>query len=219
MRELLRRAGFDVDAKIAALKIELEDKAQRAVHKVKDEARRIALGSALWLGVAVMGFLLLLVALTALYLAVEMTQGPFVALGVVALALVLLAVVMAVAAIAMARSRPASTHILFARPLVPAPIAELHEAPAVAPTPGAPPRGAFREILLPLLGLVGRYRPLTGHWGVDGVIRHVGSRTQATAQDAVLRAADLVQTGSRGTMIGVLVAAGVLGWLVARRRH
>jgi hypothetical protein len=219
MRELLRRAGFDIDAKIAALKIELEDKAQHAVRKVKDEARRVALGSALWLGVAVMGFLLLLVALTALYLAVEMTQGPFVALGAVALALILLAAVLAVAALTMARSRSPSTHILFARPLVPPPVVELREAPAAAPPPGGTARGAFRDILMPLLGLVGRYRPLTGHWGVDGVIRHAGSRTQATAQDAVLRAADLVQTGSRGTMIGVLVAAGVLGWLVARRRH
>lgn len=220
MRELLRRAGFDVEAKIAAVKLEVEGKAQHLLQTAKDEVRVVAVSSALWLGVGLMGFLMLLVALAALYLAVEPAQGPFVALAAVALVLCILATGFAMAAFAVVRRHRAPTHLLFPpRPLA-VPTVEIREAPSRRGEPGmgASPFGALRDVFVPLLALIGRYRPLTGHWGVDGVIRHVGSRTQDTAQEAVLRAADLVQTGSRGTMVGVLAVAAVIGWLAVRRR-
>ena len=85
---------------------------------------------------------------------------------------------------------------------------------------GYQPSSAKAEDLIePLFALFGRYMrwPQTGHLAIDNLLQKVGSRAQGTTDEAVTRAADLVRNGDRATMLSVLAAAALFGWLIGRR--
>ena len=70
----------------------------------------------------------------------------------------------------------------------------------------------------PFLSLVGRYArtPRTGLEPIDNLLRQVQPHAQVATDDAIKRAAFLVQTGDRTTMVAILGAAAALGWLMVR---
>jgi hypothetical protein len=70
----------------------------------------------------------------------------------------------------------------------------------------------------PFMSLIGRYAsvPKTGLEPIDNVLRQMQPHAQVATDDAIKRAAVLVQTGDRTTMIAILGAAAALGWLVVR---
>jgi hypothetical protein len=57
--------------------------------------------------------------------------------------------------------------------------------------------------------------PRSGIEPIDNIIRAVEPRAEEVAE-AVHRAATLVQTGDRKTMVAVLGAAAAMGWLIAK---
>jgi hypothetical protein len=69
-----------------------------------------------------------------------------------------------------------------------------------------------------LFALLGRYTrwPQTGHLAIDNLLQQAGSRAQGTTDEAVTRAADLLRNGDRATMLSVLAAVALLGWLIGR---
>jgi hypothetical protein len=60
---------------------------------------------------------------------------------------------------------------------------------------------------------------VTGRPAIDRVLNEVGARAQPTTNEAVERAAELVRSGDRATMLSVLGAATVFGWLLVRSGH
>ena len=70
----------------------------------------------------------------------------------------------------------------------------------------------------PFLSVVKRYAhsPRTGSAPVDDFIRQMEPRVELATKDAVTRAAMLVQTGDRATMVAVLGAAMAFGWLLVK---
>ena len=70
----------------------------------------------------------------------------------------------------------------------------------------------------PFLSVVKRYAhiPRTGSAPVDDFIRQMEPRVELATKEAVTRAATLVQTEDRATMLAVLGAAMAVGWLLVR---
>lgn len=208
--QLLRLAGVDIEAMIAALRAEVEAKATRAATRLKGEARRLVLLASLCVAAAVVALLGLIVSLIALYRWIDAIHGPFAALGTVGGALALLAVALVIGAIAVGQLRPSEN---VQRPAYQA--APPAVAPLVART--APPRPA-EDMVDPLSFLLGRYvkMPVVGLPAVDALLRHLGTSARGVTHDAVARGADLVRTGDRKTMLAVVGAAAGIGWLLVR---
>ena len=74
------------------------------------------------------------------------------------------------------------------------------------------------DMIEPFLSVVKRYAhsPRTGSAPVDDFIRQMEPRVELATKDAVTRAATLVQTGDRATMLAVLGAAMAVGWLLVK---
>jgi len=228
--KILKLAGLDVEAKIAAVKAELEHKAKQATEHLSNTARQYALIAGCFAGAAIMALFAMIVGFIALYQWTAMNYGPFVGFGVVGGLLVLITVGLVATGMAMARSEPIAQtpEPVTASPLTaPAPIALPKPEPSEHRFAGANQAyqsavntdGAFD----PLFALVGRYvqMPVTGNPAVDDVLRQLGPTAQGATNEALVRGARLVQTGDRATMLTILGSAALLGWLMVRaaERH
>ena len=70
----------------------------------------------------------------------------------------------------------------------------------------------------PFLSVVKCYAHIrsTGSAPVDDFIRQMEPRVEVETKEAVTRAATLVQTGDRATVLAVLGAAMAFGWLLVK---
>jgi len=205
--QLLRVAGVDIEAKVAALRAEVETKAAQAAGRIKGEARRLAMAAGLALAAAMVALLGLIVALIGLYRWSDALYGPDAALAIVFVALLFLTVAFAIAAVAVGRSRVPDPVVPQPEKVVPAP------APVANRVASPPPA---EDMIDPLSFLLGRYvrMPVVGLPVVDALLRHLGTSARTATHDAVLRGAHLVRTGDRKSMLAVLGAAAGIGWLL-----
>jgi hypothetical protein len=220
LTQLLRLAGIDLEARIVAAKVQVEDKAQHLFGRVKGELGKFALGTGLLLAAGLMALVAGIVALMLLYQAVEPALGPIGALLVVLLVLCGLAAGCLLGGLAVLRRKVEPEHLLFPPPVA---VVEVIEAdPPHRPTSAESRVGARARVaddLGPMFALLGRFFPLTGNWAIDGAIRHASRHAQGTAREALGKAAHVVECGSRPAMLGVLGGAALVGYLMVRRRR
>ena len=71
------------------------------------------------------------------------------------------------------------------------------------------------------MSVVKRYAhiPRTGSAPVDDFICQMEPRVELATKDAITRAATLVQTGDRATVLAVLGAAMAVGWLLVKEAN
>jgi uncharacterized membrane protein YedE/YeeE len=150
-------------------------------------ARITGLVAGLFFGAAILVLMLLIVALIALYKWGEIHHGIFVGLALDAGALIVLALVLVLAAVWIARQGGNTTTL-------PADFAE------------APVGGATR---------VAQYPPGPKAHLTDDLLR-VGSRAQETTNEAVARVTELMRNGDRATVLSIIGAAALMGWLIGR---
>ncbi|MGA7038568.1 MAG: hypothetical protein WBZ08_09265, partial [Pseudolabrys sp.] len=81
--------------------------------------------------------------------------------------------------------------------------------------PAASPSSSEIDSALDVVRLFAK-SPKTGIEPIDNLIRAVEPRAEEVAREAAQRAATLVQTGNRKTMIAILGAAAATGWLIAK---
>ena len=222
---LLRLTGLD--QKLEALKHDLQARADSALDHLKSMVVQIAVAAGLVVGAGVFGLLALLVGLVALYVWAEAKWGPFVALAMIGGGLALLAVIFLISGLVAARAKAPSSESK-------EPASQPATSPSVTASMSAPQSTALvtrtepevlrtelpaaANMVEPFLSLVGKYArtPKTGIEPIDNIIREMQPHARVATDDAVRRAAVLVQTGDRTTMIAILGAAAALGWLVVR---
>ena len=73
-----------------------------------------------------------------------------------------------------------------------------------------------RQVLPHRLRRASRHIPRTGSAPVDDFIRQMEPRVELATKEAVTRAATLVHSGDRTTMLAVLGAAMAIGWLLVK---
>jgi hypothetical protein len=151
-------------------------------------ARIKGLVAGLFLGATILVLMVLVVALIALYKWGELHHGIFVGLALDAGVLIVLALVLVLAAVWIARQGGKTTTL-------PADVAEapIGAATRVAQQPPGP----------------------KAHLVTDGLLR-AGSRAQETTNEAVARVTELMRNGNRATVLSILGAAALMGWLIGR---
>lgn len=216
---LLRLTGLD--QKLEELKRDLQSRADTALDHLKGIAVQLALSAGLVIGAGLFGLLALVTGLIAVYVWAEARWGTFVALGIIGGSLVVIAAVLLVSGLSVARGKPRTARR--AAPAAPAPLTTQRlPAPAAATALTATQPDVLRaeqaNMVEPFLSLVKRYArmPKTGVEPIDQLLGQMQPRAAVAADEAVRRAAQLVQSGDRTTMIAVLGAATVLGWMMAR---
>jgi hypothetical protein len=190
----------------------------------------MAIVAGLLLAAAFLVLLAFIVGLVALYKWGELRYGVFGGLALDGAVLILLAVILGAVALLMAKRSEKLTLTDategWRRPR------PLRDATAYAPAPesarvaAAMPRAQdlrtqdFRsqvtypqDLVEPMLVLLGGYLrpPHTGHAAIE-------PRAASMTNEAVARSAELVRHGTRPTMLGVLGAAALFGWLVVHRK-
>jgi hypothetical protein len=221
---LLKLAGLDVKATIAEVKADLFRRIELASQQATRKARTLALVAGLFLFAGILALLLLIVGLVALYKWGELQHGPFIGLALDAGALAILAGASALAALWIARptESAASTDATASPARLTYRAAEQPTRATNAERLAAPmyqtPRTKAEDLIEPLFVLLDRYLrwPVTGRPAIDRVLNELGARAQPTTNEAVERAAELVRRGDRATMLGVLGAATLCGWLLVR---
>jgi hypothetical protein len=199
--KLLRLAGIDVNAKIAELKADLTH-----------TARTTGLVAGLFLGAAILALMVLIVALIALYRWGELHHGVFVGLALVSGVLIMLAAILVVVGLTMAKQGGKTASVT---PHPPRPTADATRSAEGFVSYQSSPAKA-EDLVEPLFALLAGYLrwPQTGHLMIDGLVHQAGSQARGTADEAVARAAELLRNGDRTTMLSVLGAAALFGWLI-----
>jgi hypothetical protein len=212
LASVLRLSGLD--QRLATFKLKVEGKAYEAVDHVKVVAVRMFVVAALAVAAAVFALLALITGLVALYGWLEPTYGVFPALSVVGGVLSVIALVLISAAMSLSRGRPGSGKGTATPKTIEVPPNPL---PVVSP-PSAVSTATAGDMVEPILSVVKRYAhiPRTGSAPVDDFIRQMEPRIELATKEAVTRAATLVQTGDRATMLAVLGAALAVGWLLVK---
>jgi hypothetical protein len=225
LASVLRLSGLDKAQE--AFKLTLEEKAHEAVDDAKGVVVRMVVVAALAVAAAIFALLALITGLLELYEWMEPTYGIFLALSIVGGVLAVIALVLISAAMILSRGRagsekgtatPKSIEVP-PRPLplsvTPAPVDSV-DSPASATS-----AATAGDMIEPFLSVVKRYAhiPRTGSAPVDDFIRQMEPRVELATKEAVTRAATLVQTGDRATMLAVLGAAMALGWLLVKTEN
>ena len=221
LASVLRLSGLD--RRLAALKLRLDEKASKAADHVKAVVVRMFVVAALAVAAAGFALLALITGLVALYGWLEPTYGVFPALSIVGGILAVIAFVLISAAMILSRGRPRSekgTATPETIEVPPSPLPSVTPAPvdSVDSPPSAASAATAGDMIEPFLSVVKRYAhiPRTGSAPVDDFIRQMEPRVELATKEAVARAATLVQTGDRATMLAVLGAAMAVGWLLVK---
>jgi hypothetical protein len=194
LQALFRLVGVDLSQKLAEVRGQIDELKRSAISEVTEQAKDVGITAGFILGGAVAALLTIIIALAALYVWVDMHEGPLAACGAVGLVTALLAALMFALALRRGKRRPA-----------PAPV---YRAPAVSP-PASPVAPLLMSVLPP---------PPANASFFDH-LKHQFTTRVATAGDEALDAAvHTIRTSSRPALFGTLAVVALVGVLIGRRR-
>ena len=211
---LLRVTGLD--RKLQTLKLEIESKANQTIGYIKAVGLQIAVATALAVAAAIFATLAILAGFVALFVWLQPLYGTLPAIGIVAGASALIALVFTAIAVVFGRRRPEPINLSELASMIRSSegVAETDRASDKA-KPATSPSSSEIDAALDVVRLFAK-SPKTGIEPIDNLIRAVEPRAEEVAREAAHRAATLVQTGDRKTMIAILGAAAATGWLIAK---
>jgi hypothetical protein len=206
-----------LDRKLQTLKLEIESKANQTIGYIKAVGLQIAVATALVVAAAIFATLAILAGFVALFVWLQPLCGTLPSIGIVAGALALIALVFTAIAVVFGRRRPEPTNLPeLASMIRPSEgVAETDRASDKAKPAASPSSSEMFDSTLDVVRLFAK-SPKTGIEPIDNILRAVEPRAEEVAREAAHRAATLVQTGDRKTMIAILGAAAAMGWLIAK---
>lgn len=206
-----------LDRKLQTLKLEIESKANQAIGYIKAVGLQIAVAAALAVAAAIFATLAILAGFVVLFVWLQPLYGTLPAIGIVAGALALIALVFTAIAVVVGRRRPEPINLseLASTVRPSAGVTETDHVSDKAKPAASPSSSEMLDSALDIVRLFAK-SPRTGIEPIDNIIRTVEPRAEEVAREAAHRAATLVQTGDRKTMVAILGAAAAMGWLIAK---
>jgi hypothetical protein len=196
LEAVFRLLGVDFSQKLAEVRGQIDELKRSAIHQVTEQVKETGITAGFILGGAIAALITFIIALAALYVWVDMHEGPLVALGVVGLVTALLAALMFVLALRREKHRPA-----------PAP-APVYRAPAAPP-----PSPAVAPVLMSVLP-----PPPTNASLFDHLTHRFTTRVATAGDEAIDAAVHVMRTSSRPALFGTLAVVTLVGVLIGRRR-
>jgi hypothetical protein len=222
--KILKLFGLDVSAKMAAAKLEIEQRAEEVADYAKQTTQTAAIIAALSAAAGVFVAMAAAVGLFALYWAVAESYGVNAGLSMVAA--VLVAATLILLLIARTKGNALSKLRIFAPSSSLATSADSTPAAPAAPIQVPPPAAyavpqdeSARDLIEPLAFMLAKYVkfPVLGHPVLDELVGNLRTSARGTADDAVQRAANLVRHGDRAHLLIILGGAAFVGWLLGRQ--
>lgn len=206
-----------LDRKLQTLKLEIESKANQAIGYIKAVGLQIAVATALAVAAAIFATLAILAGFVVLFVWLQPLYGTLPAIGIVAGALALIALVFTAIAVVVGRRRPEPINLseLASTVRPSAGVTETDHVSDKAKPAASPSSSEMLDSAIDVVRLFAK-SPRTGIEPIDNIIRAVEPRAEEATKEAVHRAATLVQTGDRKTMVAILGAAAAMGWLIAK---
>jgi hypothetical protein len=194
LEALFRLLGVDLNRKLAEVRGQLEELKRNAISQATQQVKETGLTVGFILGGAIAALFTLIIALAALYVWVDMHEGPLVALAVIGLVTASLAAVLFVLALRRGKRRPA-----------PAPV---YRAPAPSP-PASPSAPILMSVLPP---------PPPNASFFDHLTHRFTTRVATAGDEALDAAVHVMRTSSRPALFGTLAVVALVGVLIGRRR-
>ena len=194
LRTLFRLLGVDLDRKLAEVRGQIDELKRSAISQATEQVKETGITAGFILGGAIAALFTLIIALAALYVWVDMHEGPLVALGVIGLVTALLAVALFVLALRRGKRRPAP--------------AAVYHAPAASP-PAAPAAPILMSVLPP---------PPANASFFDHLTHRFTTRVATAGDEALDAAVHAIRTTSRPALFGTLAVVALVGVLIGRRR-
>jgi hypothetical protein len=191
LQALLRLLGVDLDRKLAEVRGHIDELKRSAISQATEQIKETGLTVGLLLGGAIAALFTLIIALAALYVWIDMHEGPLVALAVIGVVTALLAAVLFVLALRRGKRRPAR--------------AAVYRAPAASP-PAAP---LLMSVLPP---------PPANASFFDRLTHRFTTRVATAGDEALDAAVQSMRTSSRPALFGTLAVVALVGVLIGRRR-
>jgi hypothetical protein len=196
LQALFRLLGVDLSQKLAEVRGQIDELKRSAISEVTGQAKEIGITAGLILAGAVAALFTFIIVLVALYVWVDMHEGPLAACGAVGLVTALLAALMFVSALRRGKRRSA-----------PAP-GPVYRAPAAAP-----PSPAVAPILMSVLP-----PPPANASFFDHLTHRFTTRVASAGDEALDAAVHVMRTSSRPALFGTLGIVALVGVLIGRRR-
>jgi len=191
LQALLRLLGVDLDRKLAEVRGHIDELKRSAISQATEQIKETGLTVGLLLGGAIAALFTLIIALAALYVWIDMHEGPLVALAVIGVVTALLAAVLFVLALRRGKRRPAP--------------AAVYRAPAASP-PAAP---LLMSVLPP---------PPANASFFDRLTHRFTTRVATAGDEALDAAVHAMRNSSRPALFGTLAVVALVGVLIGRRR-
>jgi hypothetical protein len=222
-----------IDKKLEALKNDLEAKANDSVALVKGIAIQVAVAAALAVAAAICGVLAIGAGLIAMFVWLQPIYGTLAAVGIVTGVIALVTLILVFSAIKVAKKKtkreirlpdlPSRPAVAIAEPVAPARSATASYGASGATESLRVPRYAASptdtsETLDAVFAMARKFAklPRTGLEPVDEFISVMEPRAAAATKEMAGRAATLIQTGDRTTMVAIVGAAAAVGWLLVK---
>jgi len=195
LEALLRLLGVDLNQKLAEIRGQFDELKRSAISQATAQAKETGLTVGLILLGAVAALFTFIIALAALYVWVDMHEGPLVALGVVGLVTALVAALMFGLAFLRGKRKPA-------------PVAVYHAPAAALPSSAAAP--LLLSVLPP---------PPPNASFFDHLTHRVTTRVATAGDEALDTAMHVMRTSSRPALFGTLAVVTLIGVLIGRHRR
>jgi hypothetical protein len=194
LEALFRLLGVDLNRKLAEVRGQIDELKRSAISQATEQVKETGITVGFILGGAIAALFTLIIALAALYVWVDMHEGPLVALGVIGLVTAILAAVLFVLALRRGKRPPAPNAV--------------YHAPAASP-PASPAAPILMSVLPP---------PPANASYFDHLRHRFTTRVATAGDEALDSAVHAMRTSSRPALFGTLAVVALVGVLIGRRR-